>query len=150
MEMLVTLAILSILASAALPYAEVTVKRTREHELHRSLREIRTAIDRFHTDWKAGKISTLSGAASANGFPKELDVLVQGVPINGSTEKRKYLRRIPFDPMITDKSEVLDYSWRLISYKDPPDTQTWGGEDIYDIRSSSNAIALDKSRYGAW
>lgn len=150
MELLVTLAILSILASAALPYAEITVKRGREHELRRSLREIRTAIDDFHADWKAGQIAKLAGVASANGYPKELAVLIQGVPISGSTEKRKYLRRVPPDPMVTDKSKVLDYSWRLISYRDSPDTRTWGGEDIYDIRSSSDELALDKSRYSAW
>lgn len=150
MELLVTLAILSILASAAMPYAEITVKRTREHELRRSLREIRTAIDHFHTDWKDGKISKLAGVASINGYPKDLAVLVQGVPVSGSSIKRKYLRRIPPDPMVRDKSKLLDVSWQRISYRDAPDTLTWGGEDIYDIRSTSTEQALDKSHYAKW
>lgn len=150
MELLVTLAILSILASAALPYAEVTVRRTNELELRRSLREIRTAIDKFHADWKAGKISKLSGTASTNGYPKELLVLVQGVSISGSTEKRKYLRRIPTDPMAVSREELTDFSWRLISYRDKPDTLTWGGDDVYDIHSSSDKQALDRTYYYNW
>ena len=150
MELLVTLAILSILASAAMPYAEVTIKRNQEHELRRSLREIRTAIDQFHVDWKAGKISKLAGAASVYGYPKDLAVLVQGVPLSGSSIKRKYLRRIPTDPMLGDKSREPAISWQRISYKDPPDTQAWGGEDVYDIRSTSSDVALDKSSYTTW
>lgn len=149
-ELLVTLVILSILASAAIPYAEVTVKRNKELDLNRSLREVRTAIDRFHTDWKAGQISKLSGAASVNGYPKELNMLVQGVPISGSTEKRKYLRRIPYDPMAEDKSGGAETTWRLISYRDKPDTLTWGGEDVYDIRTSSDSQALDQTYYISW
>lgn len=149
-ELLVTLVILSILASAALPYAEVTVRRNKELDLNRSLREVRTAIDKFHADWKAGQISKLSGAASANGYPKELRMLIEGVPISGSTERRKYLRRIPYDPMAMDKSGSSDASWRLIGYRDKPDTLSWGGEDVYDIRTSSDRQALDQSYYSTW
>lgn len=149
-ELLVTLVILSILASAAIPYAEVTVKRNKELDLSRSLREVRVAIDRFHTDWKAGKISKLSGAASRNGYPKELQMLVDGVPIVGSTEKRKYLRRIPFDPMANEKGANGVNGWLLIGYRDKPDTLSWGGEDVYDIRSTSKQKALDKTYYYEW
>lgn len=150
MEMLVTLAILSILASAAMPYAEITVKRNREVELKRALREIRTAIDRFHADWQDGKVAKMSGVASINGYPKQLQHLVDGVQLVGVSEKRKYLRRIPTDPMVFDKTGMANHAWLLVSYRDAPDSQTWGGEDVYDVRSSSDRLALDKTRYDAW
>ncbi|MDH5180206.1 MAG: prepilin-type N-terminal cleavage/methylation domain-containing protein [Gammaproteobacteria bacterium] len=149
-ELLVTLVILSILASAAIPYAEVTVRRNKELDLSRSLREIRTAIDRFHADWQAGKISKISAMASVNGYPRELRYLVEGVPIVGSTEKRKYLRRIPYDPLLRDKSGSPESGWRLVGYTDKHDSLTWGGEDVYDVRSSSDQQALDQSRYTNW
>lgn len=149
-ELLVTLVILSILASAAIPYAEVTVRRNKELDLSRSLREVRTALDRFHQDWQEGKISKLSGAASQNGYPKELSVLVEGVQIVGTTERRKYLRRIPYDPMAEKKGVDAVSSWKLIGYRDKPDTLSWGGEDVYDIRSSSEKQALDKTYYAKW
>ena len=99
LELLVTLAILSILAAAALPYAEMTIVRGKELELKRSLREIRTAIDRFHADWATGKISKLSDATSDDGYPKTLNSLVAGVELaQAKGGKAKYLRRIPEDP----------------------------------------------------
>src|SRR5512142_888345 len=98
-ELLVTLAILSILAAAALPYAELTVRRDKELELRRSLREVRTAIDAFHDDWVAGRITHTDDTASADGYPKTLQVLVQGVDTGRAAgSKRRYLRRIPRAP----------------------------------------------------
>src|SRR2546427_1991142 len=98
-ELLVALAILSILAAAALPYAEVTVRREKELELRRALRDVRTAIDAFYEDWKGGKISRTSTAASEDGYPKTLQVLVAGADSGDAKgSKRRYLRRIPRDP----------------------------------------------------
>lgn len=151
LELLVVLAILSILAMAALPYAEMTVRRQQELELRRALREIRTAIDRFHEDWSRGRISPVSGAASVDGFPSELEVLVQGVPVSGAVETRRYyLRRIPRDPFYPDRKAPAVQTWKLRSYQDAPDSKYWGGQDVYDVRSMSEATAIDGSRYDTW
>lgn len=149
-EVLVTLVILGILASAALPYAEVAVKRDQELELRRSLRQIRTAIDQFHRHWEQGRISEVSGVASRDGYPKTLAVLVEGVRLAGEGGKRHYyLRRIPRDPF-ADQSLPPAEQWQLRGYRDPPDTQSWGGKDVYDVKSRSRGKALDGSRYAEW
>lgn len=149
-ELLVALVILSILASAALPYAEVTVRRDKELELRRSLREIRTAIDAFHQDWKDGNIPKTSDAASADGYPKTLQVLVDGVQLSGATGKRRYyLRRVPRDPFADQTLAPAD-QWVLRSYQDPPDTVTWGGQDVYDVHSGTDRTALDGSKLRDW
>lgn len=149
-EVLVTLVILAILASAALPYAEVTIRRQQELELRRSLREIRTAIDQFHRHWEQGRIAGVSDAASQDGYPKTLEVLVAGVPLAGEAgRKHYYLRRVPRDPF-ADQSLPPAEQWALRSYRDSPDTDTWGGEGVYDIRSRSSEKALDGSRYDQW
>jgi len=147
---LVALVILSILASAALPYAEVTVRRDKELTLRRSLRKIRTAIDAFHADWKNGDISKFSDAASEDGYPKTLQVLVDGVDLSGASGKRRYyLRRIPRDPF-ADQSEPPAEQWVLRSYQDPPDTASWGGQDVYDVHSATRRKALDGSKLKDW
>jgi len=98
-ELLVTLVILSILAAAAVPYAELTVRRDKEMELRRTLRQVRTAIDSFHDDWRNGAISKTGDGVSDDGFPKTLTVLVEGVEAGDAKGGvRKYLRRIPRDP----------------------------------------------------
>ncbi len=147
-ELLVTLAILSILAMAALPYAEVTVKRAKELELRRALREMRTAIDRFHEDWSSGAIPRQSEAASDDGYPKTLLVLVEGVD-TGKAKKglRRYLRRIPTDPFAADG---VGEQWVLRSYQDEVDTVVWSGQDVYDIRSDSTVSALNGTQYHEW
>lgn len=149
-ELLITLVILSILAAAALPYVEVTVRREKELELRRALRDIRTAIDAFHDDWKAGKIAKTSDAASEDGYPKTLEALVEGVE-SGSAKggKRKYLRRIPRDPFADPASPpAAQWVWR--GYQDERDSIIWGGRDVYDVRSSSEGTALDGTRYKDW
>src|ERR1043166_4804242 len=85
-ELLVTLAILSILAAAALPYAEVTVRRDKELELRRALRDVRGAIDAFHDDWTAGRIAHTENGASDDGYPKTLQVLVDGMRIGDAKD----------------------------------------------------------------
>lgn len=149
-ELLVTLVILSILAAAALPYAEVTIRRDKEIELHRALREVRTAIDAFHEDWVAGRISKLNDAASDGGYPKTLQVLVDGAETSGiKGGKRRYLRRIPRDPFAEAAKRPED-QWVLRGSQDEVDTIAWGGKDVYDVRSASPGIALDGSRYQDW
>jgi general secretion pathway protein G len=149
-ELLVTLAILSILAAAALPYAEVTVRREKELELKRALRDVRSAIDAFYEDWKGGKVSRTSTAASEDGFPKTLQVLVEGADAGDAKgSRRKYLRRIPRDPF-ADPARPPAEQWILRGYQDAADSIVWGGRDIYDIRSSSDNTALDGTKYKEW
>jgi general secretion pathway protein G len=150
-ELIVTLVILSILASAALPYAEMTVRRDNELELRRALREIRTAIDTFHADWQAGRLPRFSEAASEDGYPKSLEVLVEGVDLQGVAAKRKYyLRRVPFNPFAEDASEPPAEQWQLRSYQDAPDSTLWGGQDVYDVRAETDRQAIDGTQYRNW
>lgn len=150
-ELIVTLVILSILASAALPYAEMTVKRDKELELRRSLRTIRTAIDEFHTDWEAGRMPKFNDAASEDGYPVSLEVLVEGVDLATAAGKRKiYLRRIPRNPFAEDASQPPEEQWMLRSYQDEPDATIWGGQDVYDVRFETDRKAIDGSEYRDW
>lgn len=149
-ELIVTLVILSVLASAALPYAEIAFRRDKELELRRSLREIRTAIDYFHTDWKAGKFPVTGDAASSDGFPKSLAVLVDGVDLAGVTAKRRfYLRRIPHNPF-ADATLEKEEQWQLRSYRDKIDAAFWGGEDVYDVRVRTEKVAINNTNYKDW
>lgn len=149
-ELLVAMLILSILAAAALPYAEVTVQRQREIELRRALRTVRTAIDRFHDDWQSGRIPKTVEVASDDGYPKSLPVLVNGVPQPGAVDKRTtYLRSVPRDPF-ADPGQRPDDQWALRGYQDQPDTAMWGGKDVYDVHSRSEKVAIDGTRVRDW
>jgi len=149
-ELLVTLVILSILAAAALPYAEMTVRREKELELRRALRELRGAIDAFNEDWKTGRISKAAAAASDDGYPKSLQVLVDGVDSgDAKASKRKYLRRVPRDPF-ADAARAGAEHWVVIGYQDSADTIVWGGRDVYDVHSAAQGAALDGTRYRDW
>jgi general secretion pathway protein G len=145
-ELLVVSAILLIIASAALPLARVTVQRQKEAELRRSLREMRTAIDKFKDAVDAGAIATIDVGSGSEGYPKDLDVLVEGVrPANdASGRKLKFLRRIPFDPM-TGQAE-----WGKRAYQDDPDATSWGGQNVYDVYSLAEGTALDGTKYRDW
>ena len=150
-ELLVTLAILSVLAAAALPYAELTVRRDRELELHRSLREVRSAIDAFHADWMAGRITHAEALASPDGYPTKLQVLVDGVDTGQADgRKRRYLRRIPRDPFTEEATTEHDRQWVKRGYQDEPDAITWNGKDVYDIHSASSRTAIDGTLYRDW
>ena len=149
-ELLVTLTILSILAAAALPYAEVTVRREKELELRQALREVRTAIDAFHEDWKAGRISRTATAASEDGYPRTLQTLIEGADtgdVKGT--KRRYLRRIPRNP-VADASRPAAEQWVLLGYQDARDSLTWDSRDVYDLRSAADGTALDGTKYREW
>lgn len=150
-ELLVTLAILSILAAAALPYAELTVRRDKELELRRSLREVRVAIDTFHDDWVAGRISHADDIASADGYPKKLQVLVDGADMgHASGSKRHYLRSIPADPFAASATAERASQWVLRGYQDDPGAPTWNSKDVYDIHSASPNTAIDGTNYRDW
>lgn len=150
-ELLVTLTILSILATVALPFVEVTVLRTKELELHSSLREVRIAIDNFHEDWVNGKISKTNTNVSEDGYPVTLQILVDGVERSiAKGGKSRYLRRIPRDPFSEKDNIEPKESWAVRGYQDELTTTVWGGHDVYDIHSMSDKVALDGSHYKDW
>jgi general secretion pathway protein G len=149
-ELLVTLAIVSILAAAALPYAETTVRREKELELRRALRDVRSALDRFNDDWTAGRIPKTAEGASEDGYPKTLAVLVAGVDSGDAKGRRHtYLRRVPRDPF-ADPQIDAEQQWVLRGYQDDADAIVWGKKDVYDVRSASETTALDGSRLRDW
>jgi len=145
-ELLIVSVILLIIASAAMPLARVTVQRQKEAELRRALREMRTAIDKFKDAVDSGLIGAIDVGAGSEGYPKDLDQLVEGVrPANDASGRRlKFLRRIPRDPM-TGTTE-----WGKRSYQDAADATSWGGQNVYDVYSLSEGTALDGSRYRDW
>jgi general secretion pathway protein G len=145
-ELLVVSAIIIILASAAMPLAKVTATRQREAELRRALREIRTAIDKYKDAADLGRISPLELNVASEGYPPDLETLVEGVsPANdATTRKLKFLRRIPIDPM-THTAE-----WGLRSYQDRPDSSRWGGQNVFDVHTNFEGTALDGTKYRDW
>ncbi len=159
LELLVTLTILMILASVALPLARLSTKRTQEIELRQHLRTVRGAIDSFRMDWSRDGDVLLGPACVKNkmtckevsgpyGYPKSLDVLLE-VKLSGEeanargTTTQRYLRALPRDPF-TGKPD-----WVLRCYKDPPNAQ-WCGEDVYDLSTRNNDVALDGTTYREW
>ncbi len=145
-ELVVVGTMLMILASAVLPLVRVTMQRQREVELRRALREMRVAIDRFKDAADQGLIGSTDLRAGAEGYPKNLDTLVEGVSVVGdaSGRKLKFLRRIPIDPMTKDSE------WGMRSYQDAPDATTWGGQSVYDVFTKSAGTALDGTKYKEW
>ena len=145
-ELLVTVGVLMVLASAALPLARVSMKRQREAELRAALRQMRLAIDKFKDMADAQIISPMEVAFGSEGYPKSLTQLVEGVARNNDATglKTKFLRRIPIDPMTGDTD------WGMRSYQDRPDSATWGGQNVYDVYSKSAGIALDGTKYKDW
>lgn len=145
-ELLVVSALLLVLASAAMPLAKVTMQRQREAELRRTLREMRTAIDKFKDAVDTGQIGSTDVRAGSEGYPPDLETLVEGVSVAGdaSGRKLKFLRRVPIDPM-TNSTD-----WGMRSYQDRPDSTTFGGQNVYDVYTKSEATALDGTKYKDW
>jgi general secretion pathway protein G len=145
-ELLVVTTILIILASAIMPLARVTLQREREAELHRALREIRTAIDKYKDAVDTGQIGSTDIRAGSEGYPPELETLVEGVTKanDASGIKLKFLRRVPMDP-ITHSTD-----WVKRSYQDKADSSSWGGQNVYDVRSKAEGTALDGTKYKDW
>ncbi|PYR71198.1 MAG: general secretion pathway protein GspG [Acidobacteria bacterium] len=145
-ELLIVVTILIILASAVLPLAQVTSQRQREAELRRNLREVRTAIDKFKDAVDTGQIPTTELKPDNQGYPPDLETLVEGVTRanDASGTKLKYLRRIPIDPM-TNGTE-----WGLRSYQDKPDSTSWGGQNVFDVYTKSGGTGLDGTKYRDW
>jgi general secretion pathway protein G len=146
-ELLVVAAILATLAAVALPLVQVTARRQREVELRRNLREMRDAIDRFKDAVDSGAIPQTELKPNNEGYPPDLETLVEGVEVANDATGRKLrfgLRRIPIDPM-TNSTD-----WGLRSYQDKPDASSWGRQNVFDVYSKSDATALNGTRYKDW
>lgn len=138
-ELIVTVAILSILASAAIPIARFQVKREKERELRYDLWEIRGAIDKYKDAADRGAFQT---KVDSQNYPPDLETLVKGIDVQG--KKLKFLRRIPEDPM-TGQAD-----WGLRSMQDDPDSDSWGGQSVFDVYSKSQGTGLDGTKYSTW
>ncbi|WP_263385082.1 type II secretion system protein [Granulicella arctica] len=138
-ELIITITIVAILASAAVPIARFQVKRTKERELRRDLWEMRDAIDRYKD--AADKGAFMTKADSIN-YPPDLETLVKGVDVQD--KKVKFLRRIPIDPM----TGTTD--WGLRSNQDDADSDSFGGQNVFDVHSKSTDTGLDGTKYSTW
>jgi general secretion pathway protein G len=171
-ELVITITVLTIMTMGVVPLLKLSVKRQKELQLRDALREMRTAIDEFHRDTvnmpgnppvpyvdPRSKVvvsdPTIFGVDNPDRYPPDLDILVQGVNVvqrmppgmpgqQLSTKKKVYLRSIPIDP-ITGKAE-----WDLRSCYDAPDSSSWGGENVFDVRSKSKDIAMNGEKYSDW
>jgi len=145
LELILTITILCLFTAVTVPIARNAIIREREIELRRALREIRTAIDRYKRAADGGLISRLEMKAESEGYPPNLEVLVEGVQLAGSTDRKlRFLRRIPVDPM-TGRAE-----WGLRSTQDEPGARSWGGQNVFDVYSLSDKTALDWTKYRDW
>jgi len=138
-ELIIVVAILSVLATAALPIARFTVRREKERELRRDLWQIRAAIDRYKDAADKGAFQI---KADSMGYPPDLETMVNGVDVQG--KKVRFLRSIPVDPM-TGSNE-----WALRSNQDDPDSDSFGGQNVFDVHSKSTGTALDGTKYSTW
>jgi general secretion pathway protein G len=138
-ELIVATGILAILVGAAFPLVRMTIYREREHELREDLWMMRDAIDRYKDAADKGGFQIKVGS---EGYPPDLDTLVTGVDVSG--KKLKFLRRIPVDPM-TKKDE-----WGMRSMQDDKDSDSWGGQNVFDVYTKSDQTALDGTKYKDW
>ena len=138
-ELIVATTILMLLTTLAIPLARVTIKREKERELRRDLWEMRDAIDRYKDAADRGAFQTKVGS---EGYPPDLDTLVKGVDVQ--SKKLKFLRRIPIDPM-TGTTE-----WGMRSMQDDPTSDSWGGQDVFDVFTKSQGTGLDGTQYKDW
>jgi len=140
MELIVASTILSILTLMALPLARITIQRERERRLRQALWEMRDAIDRYKD---AGDKGAFQIKLDSQGYPPDLDELVKGVEVQGG-KKVRFLRAIPIDPMTGNKE------WGMRSMQDDPDSDSWGGQAVFDVFTKSEGTALDGTKYRDW
>ena len=151
LELIVAISILTILVAGIVPLTRMTAKRTREIELRSNLRIIRTAIDDFKKSYdKAVNDKKIPVTENKSGYPETLRELVDGYDFGGLyAYKKKFLRKIPVDPM-NPPEPGEEPKWGLRSYTDQPDSNSWGGEDVYDVYSLSEGTAIDGTKYRDW
>jgi general secretion pathway protein G len=144
-ELIVTVALVSILVGLALPLARNTIQREKEKELRQALRDMRAAIDRYKTAADAGQIMA---DAMANGYPPDLETLANGVDLLTAVGKKIYfLRAVPIDPMSECRCNT---DWDLRSDQDDPTAGSWGGQDVFDVHTKSSGTAMDGTKYKDW
>ena len=142
LELIIACSILVVLSSAALPVARFSILHRKEEELHRDLREMRDAIDRYKDLADQHLIRTELGTEN---YPPDLETLVNGVQLGASSDRKiRFLRKIPVDP-ITGRAE-----WGLRAVQDDPNSTSWGGKNVFDVYSKSQATAADGTRYADW
>jgi general secretion pathway protein G len=139
LELIIATTILLILSTMAVPMARLTIKREKERRLRADLWEMRDAIDRYKMDADRNAFQT---KVDSQGYPPDLDTLVKGVDVQG--KKVRYLRKIPIDPM-TGTTE-----WGLRSMQDDPDSDSFGGQSVFDVYTKSRDEALDGTKYKDW
>ena len=139
LELIIATAILVVLSTMAVPLARLTIMREKEHMLRKDLWEMRDAIDRYKDLTDRGGIQT---KADSQGYPPDLETLVKGVDVQG--KKIRFLRRIPIDP-VTGTTE-----WGLRSMQDDPDSDSWGGQSVFDVYTKSKGEGLDGTKYKDW
>ncbi|QNI34640.1 prepilin-type N-terminal cleavage/methylation domain-containing protein [Alloacidobacterium dinghuense] len=138
-ELIVTVAILAILASAAIPLTRLEAKRIKERELRYDLWQMRDGIDHYKD---AAERNAFMTKVDSYNYPPDLQTLVDGVDVQG--KKVRFLRRIPVDPM-TGKDD-----WGMRSMQDDPNSDSWGGQNVFDVYSKSDGTALDGTKYNTW
>ena len=147
-ELTITVAIVALLAAGAMPLASVTMQRAKESELRTALRHLREAIDAYKQAVDEGRVARRAGDS---GYPRTLDVLVDGVEDLKDPKKAKiyFLRRLPRDPMTADPALAPAATWGLRSYASPPD-EPRSGDDVYDVYSRASGVGLNGVRYREW
>lgn len=147
-ELVITVAIVGLLSTVALPLSELAVQRNKEHELHLALREIRTALDTYKQAVSDGRIEHSLGSS---GYPPSLKALVEGAPDITSPEKRViyFLRKIPRDPLADDPAKTDEETWGKRSYASSAD-EPREGDDVFDVYSQSPGIGLNGIAYRNW
>ncbi len=147
-ELMVTLAIMAVMVTVAVPMVQLTVQRQKEHELRAALAQIREALDAYKRASDQGRIAMRLGES---GYPKSLNLLVDGIDDQRSPSKQKiyFLRRLPADPMVSDTALKPEETWGLRSYASPHD-QPAEGEDVYDVYSKSSKLSLGGNAYRQW
>ena len=139
LELIIAITILLVLMGAAVPVARLSIKRQKETELRRDLWEMRAAIDRYKD---AADRNAFQIKVGTEGYPPDMDTLVKGVDVQG--KKLRFLRRIPVDPMTGNTD------WGLRSMQDDPTSESWGGQNVFDVYSKSNGTGLDGTKYKDW
>ncbi|MGA7925562.1 MAG: type II secretion system protein [Candidatus Sulfotelmatobacter sp.] len=139
LELIIATVILVVLSTMAVPLARLTIQREKERQLRFDLWEMRDAIDRYKD---AGDRGGFQIKVDSQGYPPDLETLVKGVDVNG--KKVRFLRQIPVDPM-TGTTE-----WGLRSMQDDPDSDSWGGQSVFDVYTKSQGMGLDGTKYKDW
>jgi general secretion pathway protein G len=144
-ELIVAFTIMTLLTAMAVPLARAKVRRERERELRWALREIRAAIDKYKDMCDAQRLGIEAQKVDTDCYPPKLEILVEGVKLAGSVDKKiRFLRRIPKDPLTNS------FEWGLRSWQDEPTSTSWGGQNVFDVYTKSQEKAPDGTPYAEW